>query len=392
MPENNIIIRLDVRNQKAREDLEQVISAIKEYSIQSPKESKTCDLLILEITGEDLTKEFQYINSVQTSRFAKHVFLTSSLVDSDVLIQALRAGAKEFFTQPINKDDVKKALLRFKEQQLYQDITSSEVRCKQGIIIDVFGSKGGVGTTTVAVNLANNLIESGSDKSVALIDMNLLFGEIPLFLDLEPAFNWSEVAKNIARLDAMYLMSILAKHPSGLYILPCPSSLDGLNTTTPQIVEEILRLMQTVFDFIVIDSGQSLDETSMQILKHSDQIILVSILSLPCLINVKRLINTFQQLGYPPLDTVKVIINRYHKKSFISLKEAEKSINKRIFWSIPNDYHTTMSAINQGKPLSVIAGKSDIGKNIRELAFALLEKDDSKKMKERKRLFSGFKV
>lgn len=390
MPENSIAIRVEVKNQKAREELQQVISAIQGYCILRHEDLKPYDILIYEISGEDLSKEFEYVSSVKTSGLVKHVFLTSATVGSDILIQALRAGAEEFFAQPINRDEVRNTFLKFKEQQPYSNKTTSETRSKQGIIIDIFGSKGGVGTTTIAVNLANSLVESDNGSSVALIDMNILFGEIPLFLDLTPAFNWAEVSKNIDRLDALYLMSIFAKHPSGLYVLPAPPRLDGVNSIPPQIIETILRLMQTVFDFIIIDSGQSLDETSLQILKQSHTIALVSILNYPCLINTKKLINTFQHLGYPSLDRVKVVINRNNGKSSVSLKEAEKSINKRIFWSIPNDYYTTMSAINQGKTLSTVAHKSEINKNIKEFASALLEKDGSSKKKE-KASFWGLK-
>jgi pilus assembly protein CpaE len=217
---------------------------------------------------------------------------------------------------------------------------------------------------------------------VALIDMNLLFGEIPLFLDIESAFNWGEVAKNISRLDSTYLMSILSKHPSGLYILPSPTRLDGVNMANPGIIEKLLRLMRKDFDYVVIDSGQSLDEISLKVLELSDTVLINAILSLPCLINVKRLIDTFKKLGYPSDDNVNVIANRYHKNSMISLKDAEKGIGKRVFWQIPNDFQTTISAINQGKTLLDIAPKADITQNIRELASKFTRQTDIQKEKK----------
>jgi pilus assembly protein CpaE len=125
--------------------------------------------------------------------------------------------------------------------------------------------------------------------------------------------------------------------------------------------------MQNEFDYIVIDSGQSLNELSLKVLELSDTVLINAILSLPCLINVKRLMETFKRLGYPSESNARVIINRYHKNSVISLKEAEKGIEKRIFWQIPNDFHTTISAINQGKTLAAVAHKADITQNIREL-------------------------
>jgi pilus assembly protein CpaE len=137
-----------------------------------------------------------------------------------------------------------------------------------------------------------------------------------------------------------------------------------------------------MFDFIVIDSGQSLDDISLKILEISDTVLLVAILSVPCLINIKRLQESFQRLRYPRYENIKVVINRYHKNSMISLKEAEQSINKPIFWQIPNDYINSMSAINQGKIIAAVARESEIAKNFKELAssFTLPEKEEKKKI------------
>src|SRR4030043_849136 len=226
MPENIISVRLDIKNQKVREDLEGVISSMGGFSLQKSEGPLSCDLLILEIGDGDLTKEFQVIHSIQTSGNVSEIFLTSSHLEPDLLIHALRAGAKEFFPQPIKREEVKNALLKFKERK--ESVKVSVEKKKRGKIINIIGSKGGVGTTTIAVNLATSLIETKGSPSVALIDMNLLFGEIPIFLNVESAFNWGEVARNISRVDPTYLMSILSKHHSGVYVLPSPTGLDGV--------------------------------------------------------------------------------------------------------------------------------------------------------------------
>ena len=371
MPENIVLVRCEIKNQKVKEDLNGIISAMGGFSLQKSEGPLSCDLLILEIGDGDLTKEFHVIHSIQASGNVIEIFLTSSRLEPDLFIQALRAGAKEFFPQPIKREEVRHALLKFRERK--ENLKLSVEKKKQGKIIDVIGSKGGVGTTTIAVNLATSLVESKGSPSVALIDMNLLFGEIPIFLNIESGFNWGEVARNISRLDATYLMSILSKHHSGVYVLPSPTGLDGVNVVTPAIIETILKLMRSVFDYIVIDGGQSLDDISLKILEMSDTLLLVAILSLPCLSNLKRLLWTFQRLGYPAKEKIKIIISRYHKKSLISLKDAEKGMDQRISWLVPNDFTTTMSAINQGKILSSVSHGAEITKNLRELASTFLE-------------------
>jgi pilus assembly protein CpaE len=364
MPADITSVRLEIRDGKIRKDLEETISSLEGFRIQRSF-SIPSDILILEIR-DNSPKEFQLIQDVQTSRMAMEIFLTSSRLEPDLLIQALRVGAKEFFSQPIQGEEVKAALLKFKERKEKNDVP--ERKKKKGKILDVVGSKGGIGTTTVAVNLATSLSQSEASPSVALIDMNLLFGEIPIFLNIESAFNWGEVAKDVSRLDATYLMSILSKHSSNVYILPSPTALDRVDGGTPEIIEKILYEMQEVFDFIVVDGGQPMNDTSLKILEISDMVLLVAILSLPCLTNVKRLLWTFQKLGHPLPENIRILISRYHKNSEISPKEAEKSINKEIFWFVPNDYLTTMSAINRGRTLSSVAPTAEVSQSFLQLA------------------------
>lgn len=381
MNENVILIRLEINQPKVKEDLQEVISSMEEFELQESGAPSACDVLILEI-GEDPKKEFQLIHKIQDSGVVREIFLTSPHLDPNLLLQALRGGAKEFFSQPIKKDEIKEALLKFRERR--EKTKFDGEKKKKGKIIDVIGSKGGVGNTTIAVNLATSLIESGRSPLVALIDMNLLFGEIPIFLNIESGFNWGEVARNITRVDSTYLMSILYKHSSGVYVLPSPTGLDGVNVATPEIIEILLVVMRNVFDYIVIDGGQAIDDISLKILEMSETVLLVGILSLPCLTNLKRLLWIFQKLGYPQQDIIKIIINRHQeKKSVISLTEAEESINQKIYWFVPNDYPTTMSAINQGKTLSSVAPGAEVSKNLRELAAHLIEKSQKEKGKGR---------
>jgi pilus assembly protein CpaE len=377
MPENQFSVKLEIKDQKLKEDIETILSSVDGFYIKKTDTPPSCDLLILEL-GTEPQKDFQFILSCHASQSVREVFLTSSRAEPDVLIQALRAGAKEFFSQPIRTEEVRAGLLKFKERQQNLQLNQGE---KRGKVIDVIGSKGGVGTTTIAVNLATTLAESKQSPTVALIDINLLFGEIPIFLNMEAEsrFNWGEVAKNSSRVDSTYLMSVLSKHRTGVYVLPSPAELDGVYPATPEIMESVLNVMRRLFDFIVVDGGQSVDEISFKMLELSDRVLAVAVLNLPSLTNLKRLSSTFQNLGYPGEDKVKVVINRYQKKSPISLKEAEESLKQKIHWLIPNDFNTTMSAINQGKTLSAVSHSAEITKNLREFASTFLKSAEKAK-------------
>jgi pilus assembly protein CpaE len=383
-------VRLEIRNERLRDQLAVLISSIEGFLVQSAHDTMPADLLILEI-GDDTIKDFDVLTRAKATGRAGEFFITSKSTNPDVLIQALRIGVKEFIPQPLNEGEAKKALLRFRDGSEPTPAAPKGPR-RKGQIINVLGVKGGVGTTTIAVNLADSLVRLDGAPAVAIIDMNRLFGEIPLFLSLEHVFNWVDVSKNIARLDATYLTGILYRHRSGLRVLPPPDRVDDKYTVTPQVVESLLTLMRTMFDYVIIDSGQGVDDISKTILRSADKVLLVAGLSLPCLINVKKLMKSFRDLGYPPEPFVEVVVNRFDKKSVITLREAEQSIGKKVFWSIPNDFHATMSAINQGKPLSLVEPNAEVTAAIEELAATLAGRQTGSGKDKDKRAFLGLKL
>lgn len=352
--------------------MEKAVRSLKDFQLRSSGEQISAELLILEI-GDNPEGDFQLVHDLLSTNAVSEVFITSSNSDPSLLVQALRSGAREFFSQPIQETEVVQALERFKTRR--DQVREERRPHKKGKVIDLVGSKGGVGNTTLAVNLAASLAAEGGKTKVALIDMNLLFGEVPLFLDIVPAYNWGEIAKNISRLDSTFLMSVLYEHSTKVFVLPSPNHLRGHFEATPEVIERLLDLMRRVFDFILVDSGQITDEISMKILEMADMVLLTAIMSLPCLTNVSRLLKLFYDLGYPQEDLVRIVINRHIKSSDISLKDAEKSVGKKIFWTIPNDFSLTMSAINQGKPLVELGANSPVARSIRELADTLVDRE-----------------
>jgi pilus assembly protein CpaE len=205
--------------------------------------------------------------------------------------------------------------------------------------------------------------------------MNLLFGEIPLFLGIKPSYHWGEITKNISRLDATFLKNFLSVDSSGIHVLSSPARLERQLSATPEVMERLLKVMRTMFDFVIIDGGQSLDSIALKILQMADTVLVISILSIPCLSNTNKLLRSFEEWGSPSRGCVKVVINRYLKDSDISIADAENAIGDKIFLSIVNDYRTTMSAINKGQPLTRLEPKAAITKIFRELANTFLQAD-----------------
>ncbi|OPY83152.1 MAG: Septum site-determining protein MinD [Syntrophorhabdus sp. PtaU1.Bin153] len=382
---------LKIEDETARDQLRKLISVVPGYAIENDVGAPS-GLLIYEITGENTEEQVKFIRAAMSSGKARHVFLVSNVVDPNVLIQALKVGAKEFFKLPLNIEDVKAALLELQAAKPSAEKDVGAEPEKNGTIIHVVGSKGGVGTTTVAVNLAMDLLKSDAGKTVALIDMNLLFGDIPIFLGIEsPLFDWAEIARNISRLDPTFLAGALYKHPSGLHVLPSPTSIFEAFSAGPEIITKLLQFMKGMFDYIVIDGGQDLGEMCKVIMKLADRVLMVTLLNLPCLINVKRLRETFLKLGYPSDDRISIVANRVHKRSgTISEGDAERTIKKKIAWTIPNDFQNTMNAINMGKPLSDIAPGSEINKQFLEIASFFRGRRSQEERRKKRGFFGSF--
>jgi pilus assembly protein CpaE len=381
--EYDINVRLETKDPNLRKMFEAIIGSVEGLSLQSPDNAGRADLLIFEL-GAERDKELQMVNSLLNAGEVSEVFFTAHDSDPRMLLRAIQIGAREFFPQPITDEEVRGALERFKKRWK-PPVEEEPEPGKIGQIIHVIGSKGGTGTTTVAVNLAVSLAEHQSAPSVALVDMNLLFGEIPLFMGIQPSHHWGEITKNISRLDQTFLKNVLSVGSSKVYVLPSPSYLDRQILATPEIMERLLKTMRRGFDFVIVDGGQSLDSIALKILEMSDTVLVVSILSVPCLSNTGKLLRSFDNLGHPPRQRVKVIINRFLKDSDISIEDAEKAIGHKIFWNILNDYPSTISAINKGEPLSQLAPRAQISKNFKALADTLIQTEAPSEEKAEKK-------
>ena len=372
MADDVIPVRLEVKSAELREALARIVNSTEGFRLRDPGDPGPFELLILEL-GKDVEREFQIVQSFSNLGTVREIFLTAPQQDPKVLVLALRAGIREFFPQPVNQQEVRQALENFKQRR---DSGKDNIKAERtGKIINVVASKGGVGNTTIAVNLAVSLADPNRRQSVALVDMNLLFGEVPLFLDIKPSFHWGEVAKNITRLDAMFLMSVLHRHGSGVYVLPAPAELNGTHQLTPDIIEKLLTLMKSIFDYTVLDSGRTNDDIAISALELSDTVLVTCILSVPCLTNVNRLTRVLYDLGFAPGANLRLIVNRYLKDTSISLKDAEESVRMKVSWTVPNDFRTTMSAINQGKSLSEVSMRSPVAHSIRQIAVDLSDKE-----------------
>ena len=297
------------------------------------------------------------------------ILVSSSSTDGGLILQTMRAGAKEFLPQPLSPEDLVTALQRVTRQR-YGDGDATSRGCK---VISVAGATGGVGTTSVAVNLACALA-ADEGNSVVLMDLDLSLGDADVFLDSIPEYTLADLAQNVTRLDFTLLKRSLTKHSSGLYLLPRPLQLDDARLITTDDLQRVIGLLKATFTHLVIDTSKSFSPLDLMVMDMADEIVMITQLDLPCLRNVVRLMMSFEELGNLK-EKVKIVVNRVGRDSGqISLKKAQETIGAEVFWQIPNDYRVMVDVRNNGIPLLEQAPKAAITQTISQLADALCGK------------------
>ncbi len=315
---------------------------------------------------DDPEKALDLVRQLGESSAACAVLVVSSSSDGNLILQALRAGAKEFLTQPVHIDDLLGALGRISERRMGH----GENRPRGSQVIAVAGATGGVGTTSVAVNLGCALA-ADAKNSVALVDLDLCLGDADVFLDTISDYTLVDVAQNVSRLDFTLLKRSLTKHSTGLYLLPRPVQIEDMRLIGAEDLQRVIGLLKATFTHLVLDLSKSFSAIDMIALEMANHILLVTQLDLPCLRNVVRLMMLLGEMDNM-VKKVKIVVNRAGlEQGQITLKKAEETIGKEIFWQLPNDYRTMVEVRNNGVPLVKQAPKAAITQSILDLAEAL---------------------
>jgi pilus assembly protein CpaE len=299
------------------------------------------------------------------------ILVSSSSTDGRLILESMRAGAKEFLTEPLRPEDLATALQRVKRQARGASGHSSR---KDGCqVFAIAGATGGVGSSSIAVNLACALAADPS-HSVVLVDLDVALGDADVFLDTIPEYTLADIAQNVERLDLTLLRKSLTVHSTGVHLLPRPMQLEDARMITPEKLQRVIGLLKTSFTHMVLDTSKSYSELDLLALRSADDVLMVTQLDLPCLRNVVRLLATLDE-DEALRQKVRVIINRFGQDgSQISLKKARETVGREFYWQIPNDYRVMVEVRNNGVPLLQHAPKAAITQSIGQLADALCGK------------------
>ncbi|HYT67371.1 MAG TPA: AAA family ATPase [Vicinamibacterales bacterium] len=313
------------------------------------------DLVIVDIRS-DASSGMAAIERLRATSQSLAIFAIANAAEPDLILQAMRAGANEFF--PWNAAEGSQAA-RATEESFHGAVRRTAARreaasagAKPPCVTHVFlGAKGGAGTTTVAVNCGVELARL-TKRPTVVVDLKACLGEVALFLGVRPRFTVLDAIENLHRLDKDFLKELVAKHKSGLDILAGSEQFDRPNAQDAGALEELLRVLAKAYDYVIIDAGNVINACVAAALYAADTIFLVTNPDVPSIRNAQRLVDRVRQLGAGS-ERVKVLLNRASDQHLIAPKQIETALGYGIYHTFSSDYRTVSTALNSGVPLSL---------------------------------------
>jgi pilus assembly protein CpaE len=326
---------------------------------------------------EPLNRGIRTIEALSLSQPDIPIVALSSLGDHGSLRQAMLAGVRDYLVRPLDAGDFAQALLAAYAAQGKRRLSGQAVvSAREGQVITVFGAKGGIGRTMLACNLAVALVQA-CGRRVAMIDLDLQFGDVGLLLDVAPERSVANIVPVMDKLDTDLLDGLMTRHETGLMVLPAPIRLEDGEQIRPNEVRRLLEMLTKSYDYVIVDTPRQLSDNVIATLDASNQVFCVSSNQLACLKNTSLCLATMKAWQYDE-DKVKLIINETHNGTGLSPQETSEAIDYPILWKVPYDGH--LVAANQwGKPFVQAQPKAKISQNITGLARAVAGTPDKKR-------------
>ena len=321
------------------------------------------DLVLVEMDGGNTAPD--WLENLTENLPQTPVLLCSSNRDSDFLIRAMQVGVREFLSLPLNLDDLEAAVNRvLQSKKRLQSVDN-----RRGQVIVVTGHKGGVGATTVAVNLAVAMTELLGER-LALVDMGRPFPDVANFLDQEVNYSITDLIQNLPNMDQSFIQRIMQPYGKKITILHGCSDFKEQDSIELEALEKIFSILRGLYPYIIVDLSHWLDGLFLQVIMEADMVLMVTGLTVPDLRNLKKLWPMFHELHLTQ-SKVKMVVNRYEKGKGLQLKDIEQIVHQPVFHTLPSDYSALMDALNQGSPLMTSAPRSKLWRSLEQLAQRL---------------------
>jgi pilus assembly protein CpaE len=310
------------------------------------------------------------------------VIMMSVQGEADYLRRSMLAGAREFLVKPFSSDElvasIRQVVAREREK-LSRVVVQAEPPAasaertdenRAGRIVTVFAAKGGVGRTTLAVNLA--AAAATLDQKVVLVDGSLQFGDVGMMLNLDPKNkSIADVARAVANGEPDPLEGSLVSHAAGFDILMAPPSPEMAELVTAEQVEKIAGALRRTHDLVIIDAWPWLHDTTLAFLDQADVILVMLTLEITSIKNCRQFLAVVEQLGYAG-DKVQLLLNRSDASYGIRQQDVERSIGRRIEHTVVSDGRAVVTALNRGNPFVLAAPQSKVSQDVLRMARALV--------------------
>jgi len=302
------------------------------------------DVVFLDL-ARDPDPFFVFANQLRRIKPAIKLIACSAAVppQPSLLLEAMRSGVQDFLGKPVQTESLRDLLLRISE-----DLHTKDFRSQDKLIV-VMGAKGGVGATTVAVNLGVQLATFARKRTV-LLDFARPLGNVHLLLDLHPKFGIRDAVEGLDRLDSHFLAGLLTKHKTKLEILAGTTQPEEWEKIDINLLDRIVNVAQNAVDVVLLDIGSQFSSEWGSILHSARMILIVAEANVPSLWTLERRLLALKGFGIPQ-DRARIIINRWHKGDDDVLKSIQKDINRPIFANLPNDFRKASQSVNLGTPL-----------------------------------------
>ena len=305
------------------------------------------------------------------------VMVYSARTDPEMLVRCMRAGAREFLTEPIALNTIAEALVRASVRRP----AVRPARKTAGKLLVFIGAKGGSGVTTVASNFAVSLAQQSGQKTV-LIDLNLPFGDAALDLGINAQYSTANALQNVVRLDFHFLSSMLTRHSSGLMVLAAPDRYTQVEASD-ETVRKLFTVARQNFDYVVVDAGSRFGSSGKALFEDSSMVYLVTQVGITELRNSNRLITELLKVNGNRLE---IVLNRYTPRSLgIDEESITKALTMPAQWKIPSDFPAARNAQNTATPLAL--EDSPISRVIRQMTRTACGLSANPEKKKRFNLF-----
>ena len=338
------------------------------------------DVVLMDINMPDMDG-IAATEAIRAKQPAVQVVILSVQSDQNYMRRAMLAGARDFLTKPPMGDELISAIRRAGAMALSEKAKAAQVQATpamgpiggtsysygtKGKIVTIYSPKGGVGCTTIAVNLALTL--NNEDTRAALVDANLQFGDVAVFVNEQGKNTIADLAPRADELDPEIVEEVMVKHAaSGLHILAAPSRPEHAEKVTGEQLSRVLEYLQKLYPYVVVDTSPYLTDNILSILDISDIIILVTSQDIPSVKNCRLFLDLLQTMGVDR-ERIIFVMNRFDKRINITPDRVADNLKQPVATVIPLDEQVATKAVNRGVPFVLDAKNQPVSRGILSLA------------------------